>query len=85
MGQFSMGLCFLVRQASKENSFGSSERFHPLIQPGKGLYEHALNPERTFRPFYSFRSSSSMNLFTMKHFLEVDYEVILLSNGWIWY
>jgi hypothetical protein len=21
----------------------------------------------------------------MKHFLEVDNEVILLSNGWIWY
>jgi hypothetical protein len=26
-----------------------------------------------------------VNLFTMKHFLEVDIEVVLLSNSWIWY
>jgi hypothetical protein len=32
-----------------------------------------------------FGDPSSVILFTMKHFLEVDNEVILLSNGWIWY
>jgi hypothetical protein len=26
-----------------------------------------------------------VSLLTMKHFLEVDNEIILLSNGWIWY
>jgi hypothetical protein len=30
-------------------------------------------------------SPSSMSLYTTKHFLEVNDEVVILSNGWIWY
>jgi hypothetical protein len=35
--------------------------------------------------FWPFRFPSSVSLFTMKYFMEIDNEVILLSNDWIWY
>jgi hypothetical protein len=50
-----------------------------------------VNPGRTIQfkmgqcHFLTFQISLFTELFTMKHFLEVDNEVILLSNGWIWY
>jgi hypothetical protein len=47
--------------------------------------EGQFGPKRVNAIFKPFISPSSVSLFTMKHFLEVDNEVILLSNGWIWY
>jgi hypothetical protein len=46
--------------------------------------EGQFDPKRVDAIFYSFRSPSSASLFTMKHFLEIDNEVILLSNSWMW-
>jgi hypothetical protein len=47
--------------------------------------EGQFDPEQVDAIFQPFTSPSLVSLFTMKHFLEVDDEVILLSNGWIWY
>jgi hypothetical protein len=47
--------------------------------------EGQFDQKRVDAIFQTFRSPSLVCLFTMKHFLEVDNEVILLSNGWIWY
>jgi hypothetical protein len=47
--------------------------------------EGQFDPKRVDAIFQPFRSPSSVSMFTMKHFLEVDNEVILLSNSWIWY
>jgi hypothetical protein len=44
-----------------------------------------FDPKRVDALFLRFQIFMSMSLFTMKHFLEVDNEVILLFNGWIWY
>ena len=38
--------------------------------------------DSTFKPFIALLLVS---LFTMKHLMEVDNEVIFLSNNWIWY
>jgi hypothetical protein len=35
--------------------------------------------------FQPFGSPSSMSMFMMKDFMELDNEVIFLSNRWIWY
>jgi hypothetical protein len=65
---------------------------HSKVGPAIVSY---VNPGRTIRPktgrchFKAFQISvlgeSLVSLFIMKYFLEVDNEVILLSNGWIWY
>jgi hypothetical protein len=47
--------------------------------------EGQFDPKQVDAIFQPFRSLSFLSLFTMKHFLEVDNEVILVSNGWIWF
>jgi hypothetical protein len=37
-------------------------------------------------PFFNLSDLPLLvSVFSMKHFLEVDNEVFLLSNSWIWY
>jgi hypothetical protein len=47
--------------------------------------EGQFDPKRVGAIFQPYRSPSLVSLFSMKHFLEVDNEVFLLSNGRIWY
>jgi hypothetical protein len=56
-----------------------------MITIRKSILEGQFDPKQVDAIFYPFRSHSLVSLFTMNHFLEVDNEVILLSNGWIWY
>jgi hypothetical protein len=49
------------------------------------IMEGKFDPKWVDAIFLPSRSPSSLSLFTMKHFLEVDNEFILLSNDWIWY
>jgi hypothetical protein len=54
-----------------------------LINPRRPFY-HVLD-EYHFSPFLISHFEYVHYIFTTKHFLEVDNEVIVLSNDWIWY
>ena len=45
------------------------------------ILEGQFDPKWVDAIFQPFRSPPSVSVVTMKHFLEVDYEVILLSNN----
>jgi hypothetical protein len=47
--------------------------------------EGQFDPIRVDAIFYTFISPFSMSLLARKHFIEVENEVILLPNNWIWY
>jgi hypothetical protein len=47
--------------------------------------EGQFDPKWVNAIFLPCTSPSLVSLFTMKQFMEVDNEVNLLSNSWIWY
>jgi hypothetical protein len=80
---YSTFLFFLFFLLTQMNENSLQDKKYRAPQPSTAW--RGTSKDRPHEIIQPFRSPSLVSLFSMKHFLEVDNKVFLLSKGWIWY